>query len=104
MEHRSSLSARHARHPRTLSVQLLGPTSQAAIRVLLTEFRNKGWTDSSNAALAIVRAVEASSGGLTPSRAAQAVPSQFLAENHLKAADLEQLLQDLADRRSRNAR
>jgi len=74
------------------------------MRLLLTEFRNKGWTDSSNAALAIVRAVEASSVGLAPSKAARAAPSQFLAENDLKVADLEQLLQDLADRRSREAR
>lgn len=103
MEHRGSPRARRGRPPRTLSVGLLGPTSQAAIRLLLTEFRNRGWTDSSNAALAIVRAVEASSVGVAPSRAARAAPPQFLAENDLKPADLEHLLGDLAQRRWRLA-
>jgi hypothetical protein len=85
-------------------VHLLGPTSQAAIRVLLTEFRHLGWADSSNAALAIVRAVEASPGGLAPSKAARAAPSEFLAENDLKQADLESMLRDLVDRRRHQMR
>jgi hypothetical protein len=81
-----------------LAVNRLGPNTQAAIRTLLTEFRFRGWHDPGNAALAIVRALEAAHGVLPPSRAARAVPADFLSRNNLSRHQLAGLLTELASR------
>ncbi len=88
----------HSAQSKKVTLESFGPTSQAAIRLLLTEFRNRGWSDSSNAALEIVRAIEHSH-GLSLQRAARAAPPDFLSVNDLRRQDVVDLLLNLVRQR-----
>ncbi len=79
-----------------LQLKTLGTTPQAATRRLLTEFRRRGWQDPGASAVAIVRALEETRGGITPRRAAALIGQDFLAVNGLKRSDVEYLLSGLA--------
>jgi hypothetical protein len=83
-----------------LTLRRLGDTPQAALRVLLTEFRYRGWRDPDVAALSIIRALDAAAGELTAVQAAAAVPSSFLLQNRISRRDLELMLKQLIQRRS----
>jgi hypothetical protein len=80
----------------TLSMESLGDTRQAALRRMLTVFRDQGWHDSDGAALLVVRGVEQARGGLTPPRAAALAPAEFLARNRITRARLRDVLALLA--------
>jgi hypothetical protein len=67
------------------------------VRRLIVEFRHRGWSDSSNAALAIVRALAVGTGTGSLSKATHAVPRSFLAENRVKRSEIERMLLDLAN-------
>jgi hypothetical protein len=83
-----------------ITMRQLGPTPQAAVRTLLTEFRYRGWKDSGNVALAIVRALEAADGALPITRAAKAAPDEFLTQNEIRRRELEQMFEQLAAQRN----
>src|SRR5829696_4786170 len=71
-----------------LSLDLLGASGRATLRALLSTFRDHGWRDSDGAALALVHAIEHSRRGVSPGRAAVAMPADFLARNHISRSML----------------
>jgi hypothetical protein len=72
----------------------LGPTSQAAVRRLLTEFRSRRWIDN-GAALSLVRALEKRD-EMPVKALAKAAPPDFLTRNEITRRDLSKLLERLA--------
>lgn len=75
-----------------------GTSEQQALRRVLSEFRFRGWVDSGDAALQIVRCI-AREPGVLPSRAARAAPGAFFAANRISQRDLENALAHVADKR-----
>lgn len=82
-----------------LSVESIADTPRDAIRLLLTEFRHRGWRDRNSAALQMVRCLQRE-GGATVKQVAGAAPGDFIAANNLRRADVELLMKELASRHS----
>lgn len=82
-----------------LSLESLGPSPQAAIRLLLRTFRNRGWRDDGSAT-AIVRLLE-SRRFVTPRAAAREVTADFLATNAVTRSTVQAALKDLGERSGR---
>jgi hypothetical protein len=79
-----------------LYLSQLGPSEQAAIRSVLDTFRDHGWRDTSNAALAVVRALAGAPKGLTASGVAAVLPDRFYVQNDLTKKDLAAVLEEFA--------
>lgn len=79
-----------------LDLETLGPTPQAAVRRLITEFRRRGWRETGGAAVAIVRALEEARAAVPPHRAAAVVAAEFLAMNQTSRTEVEEFLTRLA--------
>ena len=82
--------------PSRLRLDQLGPSEQAALRVLLDTFRDHGWKDTSNAALTAVRVLARSPSGVSPSGLAAAMPDRFYLQNDVTKKILAAVLADLA--------
>jgi hypothetical protein len=80
-----------------IALDHFGPSEQAAIRAILTEFRHRGWHDA-GAALTIVRVVAAARTPVSARRLVAAVPGEFLTQNRLRRSELEGALIELAGR------
>jgi hypothetical protein len=87
------------RSPDRLELSSLGPTPQAALRVLADEFERRGWRDDSASALAVIRLLEGDGGSAPWGKAAKAVPSVFLSANRVLRRDLEDALKAAATKR-----
>lgn len=81
---------------RVLRLDDLGNSEQAAIRAVLSAFRDRGWRDEGGAALSAVQALAVAGAGLTPARLAAATPDEFLLRNNLRKADVKRVFEDLA--------
>jgi len=84
-----------ARIARKLRLEDLGPNQQAAVRVLLDDFRDHGWRDQGGAALAAVRALTSSTGGLSTARLAQVIPQVFFVRNSVSRNEVRKALDGL---------
>jgi hypothetical protein len=78
-------------------LESLGPTPQAAVRRLMTEFRRRGWHDAGGTAVAIVRTLEQAQRAVPPHRAAAVVAAEFLAVNQASRRQVVELLTKIAD-------
>jgi len=83
-------------HTTKLYLDQLGSSEQAAVRTLLDTFRDHGWRDTANAALAAVRLLERSPRGLSSSGLAAALPDKFYLQNRATRRDLAAALDTLA--------
>lgn len=83
-------------HTTKLYLDQLGPSEQAAVRTLLDTFRDHGWRDTANAALAAVRLLECSPRGLSSSGLAAALPDRFYVQNSASRRELAAALDTLA--------
>lgn len=78
-----------------IALRHLGGSSQAAVRRIIGEFVNRSWRDDGEAALSMVRSLEAAGGSGTIRRVASAVPASFLAVNGISRRDIQDLLERL---------
>ena len=85
------------RTARSISVERLGPSEQAAIRVLLDAFQDRGWRDHSGAAIAIVRILSAHPEGVSLERLARAIPERLLVLNSVSRAEVKSAIAELID-------
>lgn len=83
---------------RELHLAEFGVSPQHALRLLLTEFRTRGWRDPGDAALLVIRQIEKRP-GITPERAAAAAPAAFFDVNNLRRRDLADALVEISRRR-----
>jgi SOS response regulatory protein OraA/RecX len=77
-------------------VAALGATPRSAINRVVMELRNRGWQDDGEAALSVIRALEARNGAATPRVLARAVPAEFLSRNDLTRGEFEAFFRDVA--------
>lgn len=80
----------------------LGPNEQAAVRLLLDDFRSHGWRDQGGGAIAIVRALASDARGLTTRRIAQVMPEIFFVANSVSRTDVRKALDEIAVSASRS--
>jgi hypothetical protein len=85
-----------AQSTRKLRLEDLGPNQQAAVRVLLDDFRDHGWRDQGGGAIAAVRALASAARGLTTTRVAQAIPEVFFVRNSVTRTEVREALDELA--------
>jgi hypothetical protein len=78
-----------------LDVQAFGASSKLAVRALLTAFRERGWEESGDAALSIIRALERRP-RQSATRLASDAPAAFLRLNGISRADLAATLAEVA--------
>jgi hypothetical protein len=81
---------------KVLRLDDLGNSEQAAIRAVLSAFRDRGWRDQGGAALRAVQALTSAGAGLSPAGLAGAMPDEFLLRNNLKKADVRRVFEELA--------
>jgi hypothetical protein len=80
-----------------LYLDSFGTSAKHGLRRLLTEFKARGWRDPGDAALLVIRTIEAQP-GITPERAAAAAPLDFFDRNSISRKDLAEALSDVANR------
>lgn len=86
----------------TLRIEQLGPSPQAAVRVLIHAFRDRGWNDRGTAA-AIVGQLLSEDAGIATLRLAKAVDGAFLRENAVSRSEVQRVLERLAQGPPRSA-
>lgn len=67
------------------------------MRRLLDLFRDHGWSDSSNAALATVRRLTGTTSGVTPGGLASSMPESFYLKNSVTRKQVTEALGDLVN-------
>ena len=84
--------------PLRQAVSDFGVSPQAAIRTLIEAFAIRGWAGSVDASTGIIRLLNSSTIGVTPSKAAAAAGRQFLARNGISQSKLAELLIQIGNR------
>lgn len=85
-------SSAEGREVRRVSLRDFGRTPQAAVRVVLDQFRHRGWRDESGTAVQLVHALLEAEGPMSEREWARQIPSGFLHDNGVRRVEVSDYL------------